>query len=421
MAGMRGPRVIETDCCVVGGGPAGMMAGLLFARAGVNTVVLEKHADFLRDFRGDTVHPSTLEIMHELGLLDEFLKRPHQKLTRLVGEFGPERIELASFRGLAVRCPYIAFMPQWEFLDFLADHARSLPSFSLRMRTEATGLVDSGRIVGVQAIGPDGEIEIRARLTIAADGRHSVLRARSGLKLVDLGAPIDVLWFKVPKGTTAFDDTLLHVKAGRIIITIDRGDYWQCAYVIQKGGADEVRAAGLAAFRDGIAGALPFLADGIGAIGSWDEVKLLTVRVDRLKEWHRPGFLCIGDAAHAMSPIGGVGINLAVQDAVAAANLLAGPLADGSFRDRMLSALKKRRLFPTRATQFMQIQVQNRILAPIIGDATRQPRPPLALRAVSKVPFLKRRVAALVGLGMRPEHVRSPIASAPLPNPGDTR
>ncbi len=404
------PRVIRTECCVVGGGPAGMMAGLLFARAGVSTIVIEKHGDFLRDFRGDTVHPSTMQIMHELGFLDAFLERPHQKLTHLSGAFGAERVEVVTFERLDdLRCPYIALMPQWEFLDFIAGQARRLTAFSLAMNTEGAGLLtESDRVVGVRATDPNGPVEIRARLTIAADGRRSVLRGLAGLSVADLGAPIDVLWFRVAKDPSILDATLLHAGPGRIVITIDRGDYWQCACVIPKGAAETVRKAGIDSFRASVAKIVPGLAAAIGDLGGWDDVKLLTVTVDRLNRWHRPGLLCIGDAAHAMSPIGGVGINLAIQDAVAAANMLAGPLADGRYADRMLGAVARRRLFPTRVIQFVQIQMQNRLLAPIVADPDRQPRPPLPMRLISGLPVLQRMIARILGMGVRPEHVRSP-------------
>ena len=402
---------IETECCVVGGGPAGMMAGYLFARAGVKTVVLEKHGDFLRDFRGDTVHPSTLEIMHELGLAEAFLKRPHQKAERLGGNFGEKHLRIADFTGIKAHYPFIALMPQWDFLDFLADAAKKLPSFSLRMNTEATDLIEEdGRIAGVRAAGPKGDIEIRAKLTIGADGRHSTVRDRSGLKVLDIGAPIDVFWFRVDRDPEQGEDVLFNAAAGRIVVTIDRGDYWQCTYVIAKDGAPKIRAAGLDAFRRSVIDAVPWLAPHIDQIASWDDVKLLTVTVDRLEKWSRPGLVMIGDSAHAMSPIGGVGINLAIQDAVACANLLSGPLAAGTLTDADLERVRERRLWPTRVVQFAQVQAHRLILTPLLKSGRRDPQPPLFIRVISALPWLQRRFASWVGLGVRPEHVHSPRA-----------
>jgi 2-polyprenyl-6-methoxyphenol hydroxylase-like FAD-dependent oxidoreductase len=407
---------ISVDCCVVGGGPAGMMAGLLFARAGCRTLVLEKHADFLRDFRGDTVHPSTLEALGELGLLDGFLQRPHQELTKLSGIFGDERVELADFSSLKTRCRFIAFVPQWHFLDFLAEAAGSLPGFDLRMETEGNGLIEeSGKVVGVLAEGPDGPLEVRSRLVIGADGRHSTLRDLAGLQVETVGAPIDVLWFRLPKEGRGGERPLFNAAQGKIVIAIDRGDYYQCAFVIPKGGADRVRERGLEEFRASVAAAVPQLAGSVGSIASFEEVKLLTVAIDRLEEWSRPGLLMIGDSAHAMSPVGGVGINLAIQDAIAAANLLAGPLAGGTLEPEMLERVRKRRLWPVRATQFIQVQAQNRILAPILSGPASALRPPLFLRLVSRTPLLKRLFARLVGLGFRPEHIRSPERHALKP------
>jgi 2-polyprenyl-6-methoxyphenol hydroxylase-like FAD-dependent oxidoreductase len=402
---------VQAECCIVGGGPAGMMAGYLFARAGVNTVVLEKHADFLRDFRGDTVHPSTLEILHELGLADEFLKRPHQKIERLGGNFGETHLRIADFSGIEAHYPFIVLMPQWDFLNFLAEKAKALPRFSLLMRTEATGLVEeNGRVVGVRASGPDGETEIRARLTIGADGRHSTVRERSGLKVLDIGAPIDVFWFRVDRDPRQGEDVLFNAAAGRIVVTIDRGDYWQCAYVIAKDEAPKVRAAGLDAFRRSVVDAVPWLASHIDQIASWDDVKLLTVTVDRLEKWSLPGLVMIGDSAHAMSPVGGVGINLAIQDAVASANLLAARLASGTLADADLERVRERRLWPTRVVQFVQVEAHRRILAPLLRSGGRDPGPPLPIRIVSALPWLQRRFASWVGLGIRPEHVHSPKA-----------
>lgn len=402
-------RKIDVDCCVVGGGPAGIMAGLLFARAGCRTVVLEKHGDFLRDFRGDTVHPSTLENLRELGLLKSFLERPHQKLSKLAGVFGGKRLDITDFSSLKTPNRYIVFMPQWHFLDFLCDAARKLPTFSIEMKSEVEELViTDGRVTGVRAQTLEGPLEISARLTIGADGRNSVIRERANLPVEELGAPIDVLWFMVPKTTHEPDEPLLNTGPGHIVITIDRDDYYQCALVIPKGGAQSVFAEGLHHFRKSVAATAPKLAGQIDAVKSLDEVKLLTVRVDRLKEWSRPGLLMIGDSAHAMSPIGGVGINLAIQDAVAAANLLASALANERLSDDMLEQVQKRRLWPVRVTQFAQIQAQNRIIKPLLSEKGAPAKAPLPLRLVAAIPWLQRKMAHWVGIGVQAEHIRSP-------------
>jgi len=387
-----------------------MMLGYLLARAGVRTVVLEKHGDFLRDFRGDTVHPSTLRIMDELGLLDAFLARPHQRLRALSGWFGAERIELADFGGLPARYAFIAMMPQWEFLDFLAGHAAKLPAFTLRMRANVTGLVTApdGRVTGVRGEGADGPFEIGAACTIGCDGRHSVVRAAAGLALEDVGAPIDVLWFRVGRDPSSEDSSLARIAPGRIVVTLDRGDYWQCAFVIPKGGADALRREPIENFRAQVLEAAPLLAPHIADVRSWDDAKLLTVKIDRLTRWSKPGLLCIGDAAHAMSPVGGVGINLAIQDAVATANLLAAKLEDGDPTADELDAVRRRRLWPTKATQAIQVAIQERVLVPVMAGAA--PRPPWPMRIVSAIPALRRVVARVIGLGVRPEHVASPRA-----------
>src|ERR1700722_16576161 len=315
---------ITTTCCIAGGGPAGMMLGFLLARAGVDVVVLEKHADFFRDFRGDTIHPSTLELMLELGFLDEFLKLPHQKVDRLTMQIGNERMRMIDLTHLPTHCKYIALMPQWDFLNFLAAHGKRYKSFDVRMQAEATDLIEeSGRVVGLRAKTPDGELTIRADLVVGADGRHSTVRDKAGFKSDDYGAPMDVLWFRVPRKETDETEPFGHIEAGAMMIMLNRGDYWQCAYVIPKGGIDQVTAEGLDAFRRRVVFMSPFLADRVGGLKSFDDIKLLSVAVDRLRQWWRPGVICIGDAAHAMSPIGGVGVNMAVQDAVAAANRLA--------------------------------------------------------------------------------------------------
>lgn len=389
-----------------------MMLGLLLARAGVPVLVLEKHADFLRDFRGDTVHPSTLQVLHELGLLDDFLARPHDKARELSVHIGDEEARIADFSRLRTRCGFVAMVPQWEFLDFLRDHAQVFPAFGLLMRTEAQGVLeDGGRVVGVRAMGPEGELTIRADLVVGADGRKSSMRTAAGLAVQDLGAPIDVLWMRIARQASDPVGSAGRVATGRMLVTIDRGTYWQCAYVIEKGGMDILRARGLAAFRQGLAELAPHFAGRVETqIASWDDVKLLSVRVDRLRRWWRPGLLCIGDAAHAMSPIGGVGINLAIQDAVAAANILAGPLADAATPmalDALLPRVQSRRMWPTRLTQAVQVAAQNRLLTPLL-EGNQQVRMPGVLKLLNRFPLLRVLPAYAVGIGARPEHVRTP-------------
>jgi 2-polyprenyl-6-methoxyphenol hydroxylase-like FAD-dependent oxidoreductase len=386
------------------------MLGLLLARAGVPVLVLEKHEDFLRDFRGDTVHPSTLEVIHELGVLEEFLKRPHSELRELRGMIGNEPVTIADFSHLPVKCPFIAMVPQWDFLNFLVDQGRRYPTFQLVMRAEVFDLIErDGRITGVRAQTPDGPIDAHADLVIGADGRSSIVRSLARLPIEDIGAPIDVLWMRLSKRATDAGASLGNIRNGHVFVMLDRGDYWQCAYVIPKDGYEALRRVGLEAFRAEIVGVVPFLADRVAEITSWDHVKLLTVRIDRLKQWHRPGLLCIGDAAHAMSPVGGVGINLAIQDAVAAANILYRPLRQGAPSAAYLEAVQRRRELPTRITQRMQVVMQNRVIFRTLtsGAPTSLPWPARLLR---DYPILRRIPARLVGMGFRPEHVRSPEA-----------
>jgi 2-polyprenyl-6-methoxyphenol hydroxylase-like FAD-dependent oxidoreductase len=398
----------ELDLVIAGGGPGGVMAGLLFARAGCTVQVLEKHADFFRDFRGDTVHPSTLELLREFGLLDEFLKRPHDEVRSLTARVANRQITIADMSHLPVESPFVALMPQWDFLDFLAKEARHYPTFSLRMESEAVDLMfENERVAGVRL--KDGE-EVRARLTIAADGRSSILRDKAGLPKKDLGAPIDVLWFRLPKEKTAANETGGTFGAGTLVVEIDRGDYWQCAYVVPKGAADEIQRNGIETFRNDVARAAPELAGVTDALKDWDQVKLLSVSLDRLTRWWRPGLLAIGDAAHAMSPVGGVGINLAVQEAVAAANILAAPLACGENVDPLLKKVQERREFPTKVIQGAQKAVHDRVLTPLVVRKAVLDKVPLALRLFDRFPVLRRIPARLVGLGVRREHIRSPDA-----------
>ena len=397
------------ELAIVGGGPAGLVAALLFARAGVPVTVLEKHGDFLRDFRGDTVHPSTLRIFHELGLLEKLLERPHDKVPGIGVWIAGRRYAVADLGFADRRWAFVAMMPQWEFLDFVADEARRYPHFRLLMNAEATGLVEeAGRVEGVRYRQGGEERELRARLTIASDGRRSMLRGAAGLEVKDLGAPMDVFWFRVPKERGAENETTGVFGPGRILALIDRGDYWQCAFVFAKGEAERVRAGGLDAFREEVARRAPMLAGVSEAIASWDDVKLLSVSLDRLERWHRPGLLVIGDAAHAMSPVGGVGINVAVQDAVAAANILAGPMAQGEDPDPLLGKVEKRRLTAVRLTQGAQKRVQQRIIAPLLTMGDSPLEAPLALRMLDRFRWLRRIPGRLVGFGYRPEHVRSP-------------
>jgi len=397
---------MKTDCVIAGGGPAGMMMGFLLARAGVDVVVLEKHADFLRDFRGDTIHPSTLDVMHELGLLDEFLRRPHDELRDVAVRIGGEQAQIADFRHVPTHCKFLMMMPQWDFLDFIAAHARKVPSFHLVMQAEArTLLTEAGRVAGLVARTSDGELEIRAALVVGADGRHSTIRAQAGLRSQDFGAPMDVLWMRVSRQSDDPPDLFGQIDAGRMLVMIARGDYWQCALLIAKGSFDAVRARGMAALHESLRGLSPWLGERVRELADWDQLKLLSVTVDRLHEWARPGLLCIGDAAHAMSPIGGVGINLAVQDAVAAARLLAGPLREHELDLAALQRVQRRREWPVRVVQRMQITLQNRLIAPVLASGAPM-RMPWLLGLVGRSALLQRIPAWFIGVGVRPEHVK---------------
>ncbi|HEX4494263.1 MAG TPA: FAD-dependent oxidoreductase [Thermoanaerobaculia bacterium] len=398
---------LRTTACIAGGGPAGMMLGFLLARAGVEVLVLEKHADFFRDFRGDTVHPSTLELMAELGLLEEFLKVPHQELHTLKLTIEDRDYPGPDFSHLPTRCKFIALMPQWDFLNFLADHAKRYPAFHLRMKAEVTGLIEEGgRIVGVKVKTEEGELEVRADLVVGTDGRHSTVREQARMDVEDFGVPIDVLWFRVPKSADDPTPSLGRIRNGKMLVTIDRGDYFQCASIIRKGAFEEIQRQGLEAFRAGIASAAPFLADSLGEVDDWDKVKLLTVQVNRLRKWYRPGLLCIGDAAHAMSPAGGVGINLAVQDAVATANLLAAKLKQGNVTENDLRAVQKRREMPVRRIQAGQVFIHRRMFGP--GGKVFALSWPVRKLIALLAPILRRVAARVVGMGFRPEHIQTP-------------
>lgn len=407
----------QTRCCIVGGGPAGMMLGFLLARGGIDVCVLEKHKDFLRDFRGDTIHPSTLQLMYELGLLKEFLDRPHQKVFELSGKIGAETVSIADFTHLPTHCKFVALMPQWDFLNFIAEHARQYAGFHLKMEAEVTDLIEEdGRFVGVRGKTPDGPLEVSADLTIGADGRHSVVRKCAGLQVIDLGAPMDVMWMRLSRKSDDGGQTFGHVERGRMLVMLNREDYWQCAFVIPKGSADEVRRRGLPAFRQQIAELEPFLRDRVDELQDWSQVSVLTVSVDRLAHWVKRGLLCIGDAAHAMSPIGGVGINLAIQDAVASANILGPRFLHGTPSEKDLQAVQERRSFPTRATQAMQIAVQNKLIRRVLSD--RGPiELPWFLKLIRAVPYLRRYPARLVGVGFRPEHVQFGRAASTAAKP----
>jgi 2-polyprenyl-6-methoxyphenol hydroxylase-like FAD-dependent oxidoreductase len=409
------PQTMKVRCCVAGGGPAGMVLGFLLARAGVDVVVLEKHADFLRDFRGDTVHPSTLESIYELGILDDFLRRPHQELREIGAMVEDDPVLVADFSHLPTHCKFVALMPQWDFLNFVAEKAKAYPQFRLRMEADVTDLiVENNRVAGARAKTPQGTLEVHADLTVGADGRHSTVREKAGMEVIDLGAPIDVLWMRLSRQPNDPDQTLGRFRTGKILVTLNRGDYWQCAYVIPKGGFEPIQQRGLPAFREDIENVAPFLRGRTAELKEWNDIKLLSVAVDRLRQWSRTGLLCIGDSAHAMSPIGGVGINLAIQDAVAAANILAEPLLRDAGTDALLYEVQKRREFPTRMTQRFQVFAHKRFIHPALSHGTPLRKLPLPLKLLQRFPILRRIPARMLGLGFRPEHVRTPDANQPI-------
>jgi 2-polyprenyl-6-methoxyphenol hydroxylase-like FAD-dependent oxidoreductase len=396
----------------VGGGPAGMMLGYLLARQGVDVTVLEKHEDFFRDFRGDTVHPSTLEVLKELGLLEEFLKLPHQRVESLGVVLGSSKFAVADFRHVPMACKFVALMPQWDFLNFIASHAKKLPAFQLLMQHEATELLrDHTRIDGVVARNDGQEVKVHADLVVGCDGRHSITRSAAGLEVIEHGVPIDVLWFRLSRRPGDPDQVLGNVNYGKALILIDRSDYFQAGLIIPKGSYESVQARGISAFRDSIREIAPWLDERVSELVDWEQIKILTVQINRLERWYRPGLLCIGDAAHAMSPAGGVGINLAIQDAVAAANLLVRPLKERRLREADLAAVQRRRAFPTRITQAMQL-LAHRGFARVFEN----PGPievPWQLKAAQQIPGVQIALGYAVGVGARPEHVGERTSASP--------
>jgi 2-polyprenyl-6-methoxyphenol hydroxylase-like FAD-dependent oxidoreductase len=405
-------ETLETTCCIVGGGPAGIMLGYLLARAGIAVTVLEKHNDFFRDFRGDTVHSSTLELMHELGLLEDLLKLPHQRLTSIGGTFGDFPFQAADFSRVPAHCKFVALMPQWDFLNFLSTRAKRFPSFDLRMQHEAVGLLrNNGRIFGVEARTPDGTAQIHADLVVGCDGRNPMTRHAAKMEVIESGVPIDVLWFRLTRQPSDPEDLFGNINYGKALILINRGDYFQSGFIIRKGSFEEMKNNGLDSFRKSIVQVAPFLIDRVAELQDWDQIKLLSVQINRLRQWHRPGLLCIGDAAHAMSPAWGVGINLAIQDAVATANLLAGPLSKRGLTEAHLATVQQRREFPTRVTQFLQVNAHKGF--EYIFNSSGPLKAPLPLKIAVRIPGIQHLTGRFVAIGVRPEHIDTSI-----PRPG---
>jgi 2-polyprenyl-6-methoxyphenol hydroxylase-like FAD-dependent oxidoreductase len=413
---MRNSREFRTTCCVVGGGPAGMMLGYLLARAGVAVTVIEKHKDFLRDFRGDTVHPSTLELMLELGILENFLKLPHQRLTSVSGSFGDFTFQAANFQHIPTHCKFVALMPQWDFLNFLTAQGKQFPAFDLRMEHEAVGLIEEPEsIVGVRVKTPNEMIAIRADLVVACDGRHSTIRKAADLKLLEIGVPIDVLWFRLGRNSDDPEQLLGKLNYGGALVLINRGEYFQTGFIIRKGSFDEIKSDGLPAFRATLRRIAPYLGDRVDELKGWDQINLLSVQINRLQRWYRPGLLCIGDAAHAMSPAGGVGINLAIQDAVASANVLTEALKHKAVSEELLARIQKRREFPARVIQFAQANAHNAMAR--VFQHKGPVKAPWQLKIAVRLPGLQFALARGIGVGIRPEHIhgaRNPSSGRPL-------
>lgn len=395
----------KTKCCIVGGGPAGMMLGYIMAKYGIDVIVIEKHKDFFRDFRGDTIHPSTMNILDQLGILDDFLKVPHDETKQITANFDHKELTIADFTRLKIKTPYIAFTPQWNFLNFIEEKAKEFNNFQLLKQTEAIDLLkDENKVIGVKANDPNGEVEIYSDLVVGTDGRHSLTRSKAEFKVKDLGAPIDVLWFRIPKTKNIGPHSFLNVKNGKFLILIDRGEYFQCGFLVLKGGLNKIKEKGITFFQEAVTSIVPELKEQISTIDSFDQVKCLDVKVDRLEKWYTDGLICIGDAAHAMSPIGGVGVNLAIQDAVAASNILVPAFKNGTLTPNDLKRIQKRRTFPTRITQFGQVLIQNRSLQPFL-ESNKKLGAPLFLKLFEWFPFLRRFPARFIGLGIRSEKI----------------